>query len=246
MNVSLAQAVAALNSNARWQETISENLASSAIPGFKKQDLSFAAIEGGIMSSNSAAEHWSLPRVTATTSFAPGEYKYTEGKTDVAIDGPGFFEVQRPDGSSAYTRDGEFKVNGQGQLVTKEGYSVVGDSGTIQFDRNNSSPINIAHTGEISQGTDRRGKLKVVNFARPELLTPISGGNFIATNPEAQPADVAQASLRQGYVEGANTNSVMEMANLISSMRAFEANQKVIQMHDERMGRAITDLGNPS
>jgi flagellar basal-body rod protein FlgF len=246
VNVSLAQAAAAMNANARWQETISENLASSSIPGFKKQDLSFSAVEAGVMPVGSAAKHWSLPKVNPATSFTPGDYKFTDKKTDVAIDGPGFFEVQLPNGSQGFTRNGEFTVNNQGQLVTNEGYPVMGDGGAIQLDRNNSSALNISSTGEISQGAERRGKFKIVNFAHPEQLTQASGGNFVAPSSGAQPEDVAVPSLRQGYVEQSNTNTVTEMANLIGSMRAFEANQRVIQMHDDRMGRAITDLGTPS
>ena len=76
-------------------------------------------------------------------------------------------------------------------------------------------------------------------------FTPTSGGFFIAKNPALQEADNAAVTVRQGFLEGANTSAVNEMANLITVMRAYEANQRVIQMQDERMGRAISELGNP-
>lgn len=235
-----------MNANSRWQEMISENLASSSIPGFKKQDMSFSAIEAGIQTTSPTTQHWAMPRVSPATNFKAGDYKFTDNKTDVAIDGSGFFQVQLPDGTNAYTRDGEFQVNSQGQLVTKEGYLVMGDSGTIQLDRNNAGTLGIAQTGEVSQGADRRGKIKVVDFAQPEQLSAIGGGLFVPGASGAQPDDVAQPSLRQGYVESSNTSTVTEMVNLISCMRAYEANQKVVQMHDDRMGKAITELGTPS
>ena len=235
-----------MNANARWQEMISENLASSSIPGFKKQDMTFSAVEAGVMTTSPNVQHWSMPRSSTTTNFQPGDYKFTQQPTDVAIEGSGFFEVQLPDGSKAYTRDGEFQISSQGQLVTKEGYPVIGDSGTIQLDRNNPGVLGIAPTGEISQGAERRGKLKVVDFPQPDQLTSISGGLFVPGASGAQPEDVVQPSLRQGYIENANTSTTTEMVNLISSMRAFEANQKVVQMHDDRMGKAISELGSPT
>jgi flagellar basal-body rod protein FlgG len=149
-------------------------------------------------------------------------------------------------GATAYTRDGEFQVSAQGQLLTKQGYAVLGQNGPIQLDRNNRAPLSISATGEISQGPEVKGRLKVVNIDRPNLLTQISGGYFLADNPTLQPAPISQPSVRQGFLEAANTSSMLEMANLIRSMRSFEANQRIIQMQDERMGQAISDLGSPN
>jgi len=248
VNVSLYQAAAALNANARWQEVISENLASSSIPGYKKQDLSFSAVQGGVMSQavNDPRLRFSLSRADTATNFAPGEMKMTGVNTDVAIEGAGFFGVQLASGATGYTRDGEFQVNAQGQLATKQGYLVLGESGPIQLDKGNSSPMAISPTGEISQGEDIKGKLKIVTFDQPQLLTSINGGCFIANHPNLVPNEVQQPSLRQGYLEGSNTSSVSEMVNLITAMRTFEANQRIIQMQDQRMGQAISELGNPS
>lgn len=244
MNVSLYQAASALNANARWQEVISENLASSGIPGYKKQDISFAAVAAGLMPSTAtgAPQPSALTRATASTSFAPGEMRMTSVKTDLAIEGAGFFAVQMANGTTAYTRDGEFKINAQGQLTTKQGYPVLGDGGPIQLDLNDPAAITISATGEVSQGTDLRANLRVVDFQQPELLTQAGAGYFLAQHPRLAAFDVAQPSIRQGFLEGANTTSVLEMANLITVMRAFEANQKVVQLQDERMSRAISEL----
>jgi flagellar basal-body rod protein FlgG len=247
MNVSLYQAAAALNANARWQELISENLSSAMIPGFKKQELSFSAIEAGMMPSavGGAAAHFALPSASASTNFQQGEMKLTGVKTDVAIEGPGFFEVQLANGDAAYTRDGEFQINAQGQLVTKQGYAVLGDGGSIQIDLNNPAPISISTTGEVSQGTDLKGKLKLTNFNDLHLLQNIGNGCYLARNPNLQTTETP-ATLKQGYLEAANTSVVAEMAQLIAAMRSYEANQRVIQTQDDRMNRAITELGNPN
>ncbi len=247
VNVSLYQAAAALQANARWQEAISGNLASSSIPGYKKQQMSFEAIQAGVMSqAGQRPTQLSLPRGVVGTSFAPGEMRSTAVKTDAAIEGSGFFSVQLPNGTSGYTRDGQFEINSESQLVTKQGYPVLGDSGPIQLDKNQGSDISISSSGEVSQGNIRKGKLKITDFNDPKLLTPTSSGYFIAQDRALQPVEVREPRVRQGVLEGANTNGVAEMANLISVMRSYEANQRIVQVQDDRMGRTITELGNPN
>lgn len=237
-----------MNANARWQEVISQNLASASIPGFKKQDLSFDAVQAGMMSQANPDPNvqFTLPRATGVTNFSQGEIRKTDVSTDVAIEGKGFFQVQLPNGTTAFTRDGEFHLNSSGQLTTKQGFPVIGDAGPIQLDTNLGGTLSISDTGEISQGEEVRGKLKIVDFPQPNLLTQISGGYFTTNDPNVQPAEALQASLRQGYLEGANVSTVTEMASLIGVMRGFEANQRMMQIHNDRMGRAITELGNPS
>lgn len=237
-----------MSANARWQEAISENLASASIPGYKKQDLSFEAVRSGQMSQANLDPRvqFTFPQAAAATNFSPGQMRSTGVNTDVAIEGRGFFEVQMPGGSIAYTRDGEFHVNAQGQLTTKQGHLVIGEAGPIQLDTSLGGMVSISPTGEISQGEEVRGKLKVVDFEQPKLLTKLSGSYFSNTAANVLPITVAQPSLRQGFLEGSNTSSMAEMASLIGVMRGFEANQRLMQIHDERAGRAITELGNPN
>jgi flagellar basal-body rod protein FlgG len=120
----------------------------------------------------------------------------------------------------------------------------MGDGGPIQLDPSNSGTLSISATGEVSQGSDAKGKLQINDFAQPNLLTPISHGYFIASNPALRPEDAPGTTLRQGFLESANTSASAEMVSLIASMRMYEANQRVVQMHDERMGRTISELGN--
>lgn len=240
-----------MNANARWQEIIAENMASSSIPGFKKQDVSFAAVQAGLLSPTAVggagqAQPVSLSAAQAHTNFSPGPIRRTDVSTDFAIDGQAMFEVQLPNGSSGYTRDGEFKMNAQGQLVTKQGYPVMGDGGLLQLDPTSSATITVAADGTISQGTEVRGRLSLVEFNKPNLLTTIGGGYYLAQDMNLQRLPESGSSVRQGFLEGANTSAVLEMANLITVMRAYEANQRVVQVQDERMGRAISELGNPN
>jgi flagellar basal body rod protein FlgG len=249
MDVSLYQAAAAMNASSRWQEVISENLAASQIPGFKKQTLSFTAVQSGFMgggSGTAAAKRATMPLANTATNFQPGENHPTNVATDLAIEGPGFFEVRQPDGTSGYTRDGQFRLNMQGQLITNQGLPVMGKSGPLQFDPNNSAPITITPAGDVAQGGEAKGQLKLTEFNNLAGLTATSTGLFIDTDLAAQPRDATLSSIQQGFLENANTSSMTEMGNMITAMRFYEANQKVIQTEDDRVGRLISDVANPA
>lgn len=219
----------------RWQETIAENLAATSAPGFKKKEFSYAAIESAMKTNGATGPG---------TNFAPGEIRITNVKTDVAIDGKAFFEVQMPDGSLAYTRDGEFHVDAQGQMVTKQGFKVMSDGGPVVLDLNNYTELSISASGEVSQGIDLKGRLRLVEFGNTSALKRINGSYFAATDPAANPAPSAESSVRQGALESANLSAATEMSNLITVMRIFEANQRMAQIQDERIGRTIAELGS--
>jgi flagellar basal-body rod protein FlgF len=249
MNVSLYQAAAAMNAQERWQEMITENLSGGTVPGFRKQVVSFADVAAaspvnmnGVSSSN-----FFIPVARTSTSFQQGEIRPGGEPTDFALDGPGFFEVQLPNGDKGYTRDGQFQLNAKGQLTTKQGYAVLSDSGPIQFDPNNTAPLTVSATGQITQGGIQKGRMQLVDFDNPNLLTTTSGGYLIARQPGTTPKPAgAQTAVHQGFLEAPNSSPTADMSSLINAMRIFEANQKVLQTQDDRMGRAIADLSGTS
>ncbi len=227
MNVSLYQAAAAMNATSRWQEMISDNLADCSVPGARKQDISFSAIQAGLPSAQLGAngERWVMPAAQPTINFTQGEINATGVATDFAIDGPGFFQVQLPNEETAFTRDGEFHINAKGELTTKRGYPIMGDSGPIQLDPNNPAPITVSATGQVSQGTETKGHIKVAEFKDPRALTTLGNG-FYATQPGQKPDDTQTSMVRQGYLEAANSSPTVEMSSMITAMRMFESNQK--------------------
>ena len=208
------------------------------MPGGRSREACISSVQSG--------SQFSIPSVSMGTNFEAGELKPTGNPYDFALEGKGFFEVQLPNGEHAFTRDGEFHLNAQGQLVTKQGYTVLGDGGPLQFDPTNGSALTIAATGEVSQAGDVKGKVKLAEFSNPQLLTPLGSGLFRADNAALKPSDAPTTEVRQGFVESSNISTTTAMAGLITAMRAFEANQKVISMQDDRMGRTISDLGTPS
>jgi len=245
MDVSLYQAAAAMNATARWQELIADNLAGASTPGSRRSEVSFSSVQAGL-ASGVPGSGYVIPSASSSLNFEPGENRPTGGATDLALEGPGMFTVQLPGGQKAYTRDGEFQVSAQGQLLTTQGFPVLGDSGPIQLDSGNSSPITVAATGEISQGSERKGKIQVTEFDSPNLLTAMGGSLYRADDPALKPTAATATQVRQGFVESSNTSPTAEMASLITAMRLFESNQKVLQMQSDRMSKEISDLGSPA
>lgn len=233
----------------RWQEAITDNLSSGTVNGYKRKEVNFESAPGGAAANQIGQPgdpaSMVFPRPGLATDFSSGQIKPTAHETDLAIQGKGFFQVELPDGTLAYTRDGEFKWDTQGQLVTKEGYLVMGQGGPIQRDPNNPAPMVVATNGDVSQGNQKLGQLNIVEFNDPQLLDRLSGSYYSADSAGIQSQVAEDSRLRQGYLETSNASSIKEMVNMMTAMRLFEANQKVIQSNDQRMSRTITSLGNP-
>jgi flagellar basal body rod protein FlgG len=245
MEVSLYQAAAAMSATAQWQDLIAENLSASSVPGSRKQEISFSDVQSGMGADLSDAEKSSnsIPMAHTVTNFQPGELHSTGNPMDFALEGPGFFQVKMANGQNAYTRDGEFRLNAKGQLVTKMGNQVLGDGGPLQFNPQNSSNITVSANGDVAQGDQVVGKLKTFEFSDPNKLTMTGSGTFSAEGTGTEPVAATATKIRQGFIEAANSSPTTEMSSLITAMRLFEANQKVLQMQSDRMSRVITDLG---
>ena len=229
-----------MNATERWQDIIAENLSSANVPGSRQREAVFSALPAG--QSGVGGDRYVIPVAGSAISFQQGELRATGNRMDFAIDGPGFLTVQMPDGSKGYTRDGEFKLNAQGQLTTKQGYQVQGESGPITTDPQNPASITVTADGQVSQGSEIKGKLAVAEFKNPEQLTMLGSGIFHNDVPNMLPTPSATSSVRQGFSENGNTSPTLAMASMITSMRMFESNQKVMTMQSDRMAKTITDL----
>ncbi len=248
MDVSLYQAAAAMNATAQWQEMIADNLTASNISGGRKRDISFHDVQAGLDPSVSGGTqaNYFIPTASMVANFQQGELHASSNPMDFALEGPGFFTVQLPNGDKSYTRGGEFQLNAKEQLVTTQGYPVLSGGAPIQFNPNSTDPITVSATGEISQGSQQVGKLDLVEFDHPEFLTMLGADSFRSDNSAAQPTAAVGTKVRQGFLEGANSSPTTEMSGLVTAMRAFEANQKVMQMESDRTSRVITTLGGTS
>jgi len=250
MNIGIYKSASALVALERWQQTISQNIASASVPGFKKSDGVFeskmADIERYGSDARSAKESQGvMPMATSQISLQPGEIKNTGSDTDFAIQGRGFFKVQMEKGQTGYTRDGEFHINAERTLVNKQGRAILGDGGPIVL-RPEGGRLSISADGTLVQGDTTIGKLPVYDFKDADKLRRMGDGLLAADDPNVQPQMMEKAEVVGGMLEMSNVQPLQEMVNMITVSRAYEANQRVIMSHDEVLEKAIQSLGGLS
>ena len=194
------------------------------------------------------------------TVFSQGSLKQTHNPFDLALEGEGFIAVNVGD-EERYTRNGAFLLNREGFLVTKDGHQVLGENGPIRLKKNNfvidqDGVIyqNSRFTGEENrlvsleenewENVERVDRLRIVGFKRERYLNKV-GSSFWRDTEESGAAQVLTAEerpkLRQGFLEGSNVNPVTEMVRMIEVNRTYEANQKMIQTHDNLLGKLINE-----
>jgi len=179
--------------------------------------------------------------------FSQGAAELTKNPLDVAIDGKGFLVVQTPAGER-YTRDGGLQINNLGQLVTRAGDQVLGSSGPIVFQPTDKE-ITIAADGNVTvlEGTNRidsvRGKLRLVSFADVQKLQK-EGSNLYSAGPDAAALPDIKSTVRQGFIEKSNVNSVAEMSRMIEVTRAYQSISAMLQQQGDLRKTALEKLAD--
>jgi flagellar basal-body rod protein FlgG len=237
-------------------DTISNNLANVGTNGYKRAHVVFEDLiyqnlrQAGAASSDQTQLPTGLQvglgvRPVATSrTFTQGNLQQTSNNLDVAIKGQGFLQVQMPDGTTAYTRDGSLQVDSAGQLVTNNGYVVqpgitipsAAQSVTIAPD----GIVSVALSGQAAPQTV--GTLTLANFVNPAGLEPKGQNLWGETAASGAPLAGAPGAnglgtLQQGYVETSNVNVVEELVAMIQTQRAYELNSKAIQASDQMLQR---------
>ena len=235
-------------------DAISHNLANASTNGYKKshavfEDLMYQNLR---QSGANVTEQDTLPtglqlglgtRAVATSrSFSQGALAQTSNPLDVAINGNGFFQLQMPDGTTGYTRDGSFQVNAQGTLVTNNGLTVQPGI-TIPA---TALAVTIGSDGTVSATLPTQpapqvvGKLSLAHFVNPAGLDP-KGQNVFAetaasgTATSGTPGLTGLGTIQQGFVESSNVNVVEELVGMIQTQRAYELNSKAIKTSDDML-----------
>lgn len=173
------------------------------------------------------------------TDQTPAGATPTGNALDLAIEGPGYFAVQTPSGIR-YTRNGAFTRSSQGQLVTLEGYPVLGQGGAINLGTpGDTETITVSEDGRVLLDNIETDRVRLVSFADSRGLLK-EGTNLYTTTQQEQPAS---GIIRQGALEHSNVNVVAEMVNMIAGYRAYETNAKAVQSHDQLLEKAATEVG---
>ncbi len=248
----LYSAAAGMDSQQMNLDVISNNLANVNTTGFKEAKLQFqdmlyqttraagAQSGGGNELPGSLQIGQGAIPVATERIFTQGDTSQTGGNLDVAIQGAGFFQVQMPDGTLAYTRDGAFKTDSEGRVVTSDGYPVQGGFQPVPSGTTN---ITISPSGDVTYTTSSgttSSQIQLANFNNPGGLQAIGQNLYQETSASgtAQLGDPTQnglGNLQQGYLELSNVSVVQEMVNLILAQRAYEVNSKAVQAADQMM-----------
>ena len=236
-------------------DAISNNLANASTTGYRSSAVTFEDLMYQNLRQSGAAssDQTQLPtglqvglgvRAAGTsTNMAQGALQQTGNTYDLAINGQGYFQIQMPDGTTSYTRNGSFQVNANGELVTTDGY-VLEPGITIPA---NAQSVTIANDGTIQvtlPGATAKpatvGQIQLANFMNPAGLTPLGQTLFAQTASSGTPVTGAPASnglgsLQQGFTEASNVNVVQQLVTMISTQRAYELNSKAITTSDQML-----------
>lgn len=243
-----------LSAQDKQLSALSNNLSNVATNGFKRDRVVFEDLLYQIyrQPGGNSTQDTLLPSgmqmgtgvrtVGSQKMFTQGSLQTTEETLDVAINGRGFFQIQMPDGTIAYTRDGQFQMSSEGQLVTTNGL-IVAPGISIPI---NASTVTIGTDGTVTAviagetASTQVGNLTLVDFANPAGLQAMGGNLFRETiasgSPqESTPGQNGLGMVEQGMLENSNVDVVEELVNMITTQRAYEMNSRVISTADQML-----------
>ena len=254
MSLGLWAAKTGLDAQQTKMAVISNNLANASTTGFKRgrpifEDLLYQNIQqAGAQTSQDTQSPSGLHlgtgvRVVATErTFTQGNLNATGNAMDMAVEGRGFFEVLLPDGNRAYTRDGSFQVDRDGQVVTANGYivqpGITLPPGVLNFSVGADGTVSIQLAGQASP--IQIGTMQIVDFVNPGGLQPRGKNLYLETGASGPPSPGTPGldglgTIQQGYLEGSNVNVVEELVSMIETQRAYEMNSKAIATSDQML-----------
>lgn len=256
----LYTAASSMMATRRNLDIVSNNLANANTGGYKREEgikesfpeMLFERIEKGERPQEIGTLGTGVRLEESYTDFKEGNLQHTNNELDLALEGDGFFVVQTSNGRR-YTRNGNLTLNTQGQIVTQQGYPVLGERGE-PLQTINGRDITIDENGQLYLGNLEGDQIQVVDFENKDSLRKV-GDNLYEVNPEVAQTEediqaleeqAADTTVIQGYLEGSNVKIVEEMAKMIETTRLYQANQKVVQSIDSTLDKAVNQVGKSS
>jgi len=225
----------------RSLDVIANNVANSNTTGFKREGIEFDTMLSGLQKGKSINFVFDRATYRDTT---PGAISATGNPLDLAIQGAGYFEIQTPQGVQ-YTRNGAFRTDNQGQIVTSTGMPVLSDGGQAITLPDEATDITISGDGfitaQVGTGSSRAqlGKLGIVKFDNDQQVIPAGYGMFTTTQT---PTPVTGNAIVQGSIEESNVKPISEMTSMITIQRAYEQATNLISQENSRLSDAIQKL----
>lgn len=226
---------------------ISNNLANVSTSGYKKDEgiqesfpeMMISLLEKGKQNREIGSLGTGVHLQQTYTDFTQGSFISTGNKLDLAIEGDGFFVLQTPNGLR-YTRNGNFTLNNNGQIVSNQGYPLMGEEGPLQVIPGRE--IIITENGQLFFDELQGGRILVVDFPDSNQLSKI-GENLYSSDYEAE-QQVQGYFIKQGFLENSNVNLVQEMVKMIEASRYYDINQKVITAYDGTLDKVVNSVGS--
>ena len=237
--VSLSQQMA----TNRAMEVIANNLANVSTPAFKRESIEFEQYMVPVPATEAEGSgtvnvSFVLDRGVAR-DLSEGRFERTDSTLDVALNAGNYFVVQTPNGER-YTRNGHFKLDEQGQVVTDDGYAVQSDGGAITLQPQDGD-LTVGPDGTLSTNLQRLGKLKIVSFANERLLKKAGTSLYDAAGQTAQTSTTTQ--VHQGMMERSNVEPVIEITRMIEILRAYQTSADLTKSGEDLLKSAIEKLG---
>lgn len=235
-------------------DVISNNLANVDTMGYKKDDTITSSFPDMLMSrisdtKNNIKRPTPIGNVTLGsrvdqiyTDFSQGALVRTDENFNVAIQGKGFFVINTPEGEERYSRDGAFIIGVDGQLQTQDGNHLMGQNGILTLNEDflaRGNEVRIDDNGDLIINGQFVDTIRMVDFEDHSTLDKIDDSLYQGNGDQIP----FEGKLVQGFLEGSNVNSVAAMVDMITVSRTYEANQKMIQVHDMLMGKAVNEIG---
>lgn len=237
-------------------DVISNNIANAATVGYKTESVSNQSFDDAltlkIKDRTTAFKYDAIGGMNLGvkigeiyTDYGQGSFNETENTFDLAIAGKGFFNIGVRDNAGQmnvkYSRDGSFTMTNDGYVVTSNGDSLLDVNGRPVRVNPNASEISIDIDGNVYADDEYMGRIALTDFQDYDYLAKYGENMYQTVDGATQVA--ATGTIRQGFLEQSNVDSVSEMVDLITVTRAYEANQKIIQSMDTMLDKAVNDVG---
>lgn len=240
-------------------EVTANNIANVTTDGFKRDRLTTTTFGDMLLSRLEAFDNTGIgavvrpPRIgmmnlggpvgiSEFIDFSPGAPRETGNPLDIYINGPGFFEIETPNGIR-YTRNGSFQLNADGEIVNLSGHFVLGTNGQpIRI--SSPAPISIRSDGEVTTGGIPQGKISLVEFSDVNVIEKEGNTYFRLKDPALPlPSDARESTMEQGRIESSNANAIDSLIRLITAQRAYEAAARAVDMFNQSLSQVSGEMG---